>query len=708
MSPVLFGQIDHWETVIYEDDNWAYLTPTTPVDPSWVSLSFNDNNWLLGPGGFGYGDGDDNTVFVNASSCYQRIEFNIASIDAIESLILNIDYDDGFVAYLNGVEIARENITSNGQPSYNTYANSNHEAQLYQGGTPEGFNLPLDLVVNGTNLLCVQTHNVSFSSSDFSSRVFLSVGILNNSQNYGPVPDWFEAPFLFTSSNLPIVIINTENEQEIPDDPKINGTMGIIYNGEGVRNYLSDSFDEYSGPIGISKRGSSSQGFPKKQWGIETRNNQGEPFDVTVFNMAWDNDWVLYAPYSDKSLIRNVLAYQMGWDMGIYAPRTKLVEVVLNGNYEGVYVFTEKIKRKDGKVGGNDIEIGENTGNDITGDYILKLDKTTSEGVISWYSPFPPYPGAGNTVNFQHHDPAIDELSVFQKTYIKDYITAFESALDGPNFTHPTLGYRPFIDLKSFINFFLVNEISKNVDGYRISSFIHKLRTSEGGVIYAGPLWDFNLAFGNANYCQGWSTEGWQKDFYLACGGKVPFWWNKLVLDTYFTHDLKCHWLQMRQSAWHTDSLMARIDSLANYLEEAQQRNFQRWEIHSTYIWPNEFVGDNYEEDVSFLKNWITSRVLWMDDNMPGDCPDLGVVQEKVTRLQVAPNPSHEHFNFTFGSFVSDGSILIKDLNGKILFLDTKISGKGYLLSLPNMTTGLYHYQVVLDGQVENGKLIIN
>ncbi len=131
--------------------------------------------------------------------------------------------------------------------------------------------------------------------------------------------------------------------------------------------------------------------------------------------MAWDNDWVLYAPYSDKSLIRNVLAYQMGWDLGVYAPRTKLVEVVLNGSYEGVYVLTEKIKRKDGKVGSNDVEIEENEGNDITGDYILKLDKTTSGGVVAWYSPVPPYAGANQAVGFQYHDPKFDELSVFQK-----------------------------------------------------------------------------------------------------------------------------------------------------------------------------------------------------------------------------------------------------------------------------------------------------
>ena len=157
--------------------------------------------------------------------------------------------------------------------------------------------------------------------------------------------------------------------------------MGIIYNGEGVRNYMTDPFNEFDGNIGIELRGSSSQMFPKKQWGLETRDNFGNRNDVTLFNMAYDNDWILYAPYSDKSLIRNVMAYQMGRDLGGYAPRTKLCEVVLNGDYHGVYVLTEKIKRKDGKVGTNDVKPQDISGNELTGDYVIKIDKTTSGGV---------------------------------------------------------------------------------------------------------------------------------------------------------------------------------------------------------------------------------------------------------------------------------------------------------------------------------------
>jgi len=300
--------VDHWETVVNEDDVWRYTVPNSPVSTSWITLGFNDASWNTGQGGFGYGDGDDNTVIPASISCYQRIIFNIIDINAIDEVLLNIDYDDSFVAYLNGVEIARNNITSFSQPPYNQLSDGLREALLYSGGVPSQFVIGNSLLQNGANVLCIQTHNQAISSSDMSSRTWLSLGINNTSTNYGSNPIWFNPPLIFTSSNLPIIVINTAGGSGIPDDPKIDATMGIIYNGEGIRNYMTDSFNEYNGNIGIETRGSSSQSFPKKQWGLETRDPSGVRFDVTIFNMAYDNDWILYAPYSDKSLIRNVLA----------------------------------------------------------------------------------------------------------------------------------------------------------------------------------------------------------------------------------------------------------------------------------------------------------------------------------------------------------------------------------------------------------------
>lgn len=700
--------VDHWETVVYEDDSWKYIVPTSAVSLAWNTLAFNDASWLNGTGGFGYGDGDDNTTFASSISCYQRITFNITDINAIDMVILNIDYDDAFVAYINGAEIARDNITSAGQPLYSQPSDGLHEAQMYSGGSPTQLEISSTNLQNGLNVLCVQTHNQSVTSSDMSSRTWLSLGINNTSNNYGTTPIWFNPPIVFSSSNLPIIVINTAGGASIPNDPKLDATMGIIYNGEGVRNYMTDPFNEYNGDIGIETRGSSSQMFPKKQWGLETRDPMGNRHDVTIFNMAYDNDWILYAPYSDKSLIRNVLAYQMGWDSERYAPRTKLCEVVLNGQYEGVYVFTEKIKRKDGKVGSDDLETFDTIGNELTGDYVLKVDKTTSGGVVAWSSPFPPYTGATEVIGFQMQDPPLDSLVPAQLNYIQTYITNFEVALNGPNFTDPALGYAPYIDIGSFVDFMLINEMSKNVDGYRISSFLHKLRTSEGGKIVAGPLWDFNLAFGNANYCDGGNTSGWEIDFYQICGGgwQNPFWWEKLTQDPNYTHELNCHYQEMRLGKWHTDSLMARIDTLASYLDESQQRNFQRWPILGTYVWPNNFVGSTYAEEITYLKTWITDRLNWLDANMFGSCSDLGINEENPFSIHVYPNPASQYIEVSSNSELSSEQILIYNQLGELVLKQSVLDSK--LINISMLESGMYIYKIIDQNvQKASGKLSI-
>jgi hypothetical protein len=144
----------------------------------------------------------------------------------------------------------------------------------------------------------------------------------NPSITYGPTPSWFVPPFILTSSNLPIVVLDTYNV-DIPDEPKIDGTMGIIFNGDNQMNYLSDPFNEFYGQIAIEKRGSSSNDFPMKSYGLETRGPDSVNYNVSLFDWPSDNDWILHAPYTDKAMIRNVLTYDLGRQMGQYAPRTK-------------------------------------------------------------------------------------------------------------------------------------------------------------------------------------------------------------------------------------------------------------------------------------------------------------------------------------------------------------------------------------------------
>lgn len=175
----------------------------------------------------------------------------------------------------------------------------------------------------------------------------------------------------FDSTNLPIILIDTQGN-EIIDEPKIQARMKIIFNNDGKTNRISDSANIYNDYIGIEIRGSSSQMFPKKAYSIETRDSSGEDNDVSLLGFPEESDWVLYAPYSDKTLLRNVLAYKFANNLGRYASHTKFCEVFLNGDYIGVYVFMEKIKRDKNRVDIKKLEPEDNSGDALTGGYLLQ------------------------------------------------------------------------------------------------------------------------------------------------------------------------------------------------------------------------------------------------------------------------------------------------------------------------------------------------
>ncbi len=665
------AQLNHWETILYDSTTWKYQVPNANTPNNWQATNFNDATWNSAKGGFGFGDNDDFTVLpTNSTAVYLRRTFDITDLSSIIALAMHIDYDDGYIAYLNGIEMARNGIP-NGVPGYNTFATMSHEAQLYQNGQPDLVLLTANqfqgILVQGANTLCVAVFNQTVNSSDFTCRPFLSVGTSNSNQTYYTTPAWFSDPAIFDSSTLPIVVLDTYGVN-IPDEPKIDAMMGIINNGPGQVNYINDAYNEFYGQIAIEKRGSSSGGFPQQSYGLETRGPDSVNYNVSLFDWPSDNDWILYAPYTDKALMRNVLTYKLGNEMGSWAPRTQFCEVILNGNYIGVYVLMERIKTNPGRVNIDQLDFSDTMDNHITGGYIVKVDKTTAGGVIAWTSPYTcQAPGTG-PIHFQLHDPALDTIHPLQKAYIQDYITDWEVALKSPTFTDPVNGYKAYIDVASFIDYFLLTELSKNVDGYRISTFLHKQRFSEGGKLVAGPLWDYNIAWGNANYCQGGNTTGWEINFNSICGGsgalQNPFWWNRMLEDTLYANEVNCRWTELRQSTLSDTVLFQFIDSMANLLEIPAQRHYQKWPILGNYVWPNNFIGQTYQEEITYLKNWISNRTTWMDANMFGTCtanhPEL-----LQTNLVIYPNPTTSMLQIS--GLTGNGQLEIIDSFGKSL-----------------------------------------
>ncbi len=401
----------------------------------------------------------------------------------------------------------------------------------------------------------------------------------------------------FINSNLPLILINTHGKT-INDEPRIWSEMQIINN---TNNILRDSTKSFKYGITIETRGSTSQSFPKKPYGFTTVTKALVDTNVSLLGYAEEHDWILNATYNDKSLMRDVLAYEMARRTGRYATRHRYCELFINGNYEGIYVLLEKVKRDKFRVNISKLEPKDSVGNALTGGYILKIDKTTGNNNGGFTS---------NGVYFQYDYPNGDVLVKQQSTYIQNYINSFETALAGSNFQNPTTGFRQYADASTFIDLSIINEISKNVDGYRLSTYLFKDRDSKGGKLRMGPVWDFNLAWNNADYNNSSSPQGWEIDL----SGGAPFWWKRFRQDTTYVKDYYCRWNQLRQSTLSLYNINNFIDSTYKLLEDASYRNFTRWPVMGIYIWPNPSpLSYSMKEEVDSLKSWIQKRFEWMD-----------------------------------------------------------------------------------------------
>ena len=416
------------------------------------------------------------------------------------------------------------------------------------------------------------------------------------------------------SSSLPIVIITTPNAEPIPDEPKITADMAIIDNGPGQMNDVDDPPNDYDGKIGIELRGSTSQDlYPKKQFALETRDELGENNNVSLLGLPKENDWILHAPYSDKTLIRNALAYKLAGQIMPYAPRYRFCEVIVNDEYQGVYLLLEKIKRDNDRVDISRLDPDENAGDALTGGYILKLDKWNGSDNDGFPSDYPPQPGAIQQTIFQYHYPKPEDISNPQKAYIQEFMHEFDDVMASDNFADSTTGYHQYIDALTFVDYMIVNEICKNVDAYRLSTYFYKDRDSIDGRLKMGPVWDFNLGFGNVDFCMGPSPTEWVLNYSNYCPADnwiIHFWWEKLRFEEGFRALARERYFSLREDLFSNQKIWACIDSLVNHLDDARERNFEQWPIHGEYVWPNAYVGGNYDDDLNYLKK-LAGRSIW-------------------------------------------------------------------------------------------------
>tara|TARA_B100000941_G_C28507264_1_gene558127 strand:- start:1671 stop:3848 length:2178 start_codon:yes stop_codon:yes gene_type:complete len=610
---VCFGQRG-WETAIFAEDLWKYIVPTSSINENWNNINFDDSAWMEGIGGFGYGDNDDGTILDQINSVYFRRVFEINDISKLKKGLIHADYDDGFVAYVNGFEIGRSsNLSDFGSyVPFDANTSFDQEASLYLGYYPDEIILDsldiMNLLIEGQNVLAIQVHNVSTNSSDMSGNFYLSFEVQDTVDMYDEVPDWFIEPIIFNTSNLPIMVIDTYGNQ-ILDEPRIDAFMGIIDNDSGV-NIIGDNYNGYDGQITIEKRGNSSQWNDKTPYRFETVNEQGENNNVSLLGMPEENDWVLYAPWQDKSMIRNILTYKISNDLDRYAPRTKLIELYLNDEYKGVYVLMEKIKRDANRVNISKLNSDEISGDDLTGGYILKFDWFfTGDNLGGFESDID-----GNIYNY--HYPKPSDIVPEQENYIINYINDFETIMSSDQYNDQSTGYPSVLNVDSFVDFILLQELAKNVDAYRLSTYLYKDKESVDNRLTAGPVWDFNHGYGNCDYGETWEFTNWLLEYNPEGGDQMSFWWELIWQDDYFQNKISERYTELRSTVFSEIYIYGVIDSLVNELGSSVDRNFSKWPILGLYVWPNYYVFDTFEQEIDYLKGWISDRLNWMDSQI--------------------------------------------------------------------------------------------
>lgn len=416
------------------------------------------------------------------------------------------------------------------------------------------------------------------------------------------------------TSDLPIIVVdsfgrNLDGESSANSQNPRRPVHGIFFdiNPETGRASPQDAPD-FEGAAGMRVRGQTSSGFPKKQYSFETWDSEGNDKDVSIFGMPSESDWVIHAPYSDKTLMRNKIVYDTSRENGYPGVRTRFCELFYNGNggdvsmadYRGVYVFMENIKANEDRVPIKRLDPCDTAEPAVTGGYIWKKDKGANADVT--FSTI----REGHTMAFVEPDAP----SSRQRIWLDRYVDQFETALHRSNFDDPDLGYARYINVQSFIDTHIWVELYKNIDGFRLSSYYYKDR---GKKIEAGPVWDYNLSLGNANYLSGENPSGWY--FSLISPQQYPYY-SRLFRDPEFVVQYWDRYFELREGILSEASLMGRIDGYTAEIEEAARRNFSKWRILGTHLWPNASGSSSrrtHQSEVDWMKNWLRNRLRWYD-----------------------------------------------------------------------------------------------
>lgn len=690
---------------VISDTTFKYFPGNSQPSDEWKISSFDDSAWLTGTYSVGWGDSDDYTTIEKVPSCYLRYKFDLtdSAKAAIQDLVFFADFDDAFVAYINGIEFARVNLGEFNSPvAFNQLADRSHEAEFYRNTNYPVLGYYIDDTIvekhlfEQDNILAIEVHNDSISGSDLSMY-----SALINTEGYYNIFDIvsrYKRSVELDSSNLPIVVLESDefgilvDPEGYEDIPKVTAKMGIIDNGTGKYNHPGDPHNNYSGEIGIEVRGQSSSTFPKRSYNFELRDPQGNDTSLSLLGLPKESDWILQGPFADKSQIRNALIFELGRKTGHWNPRTAFCELILNGEYLGLYTIIEDIKRDTFRIDVANLNSTETAGNDVTGGYILKYDK------------------GGSTTQIKIVYPKAKDLQPEQEEYIEQFIAEYDSVLRTNDGIDPIKGYKKYIDNISLIDYMIIAEFAKNCDSYLFSSYLYKDRDDRNNKLVYGPLWDFDLCFGNSIWQEGFQTEEWQ----FAYPGNDRFHARRLLEDTAFVSLFENRWQTMRAGFLSNDSVFARIDSLTSWMTGPIERNYQIWPVIGKGVFFPAYETFTYEEEINYIKNWLTERTSWIDENITEiyypvthytSVDEIPFAENKVVET-IYPNPFTDEINISLNlENQSAVQVCLISVNGQVNEIISPVNTErgNYIIHwkadryYPN---GIYILEVRIDGKV--------
>jgi hypothetical protein len=468
------------------------------------------------------------------------------------------------------------------------------------------------------------------------ASVFFGFTLLLSQSCSDPAPQ-NKGPFSVDigESQIPYIVIDTKGTA-IQYEPKIAATLKVFEEKVLVQEQ----------EIGIEFRGKTSYRLSnKKGFNIEATDGAGNDMEVSFFGLPAEEDWRLIGHVVnlkdkyifDKTLMYNYVGYELSRSIGRYASRAKFVEVELNGEYLGVYVFMERLKRDSNRI---NIKSLNSSSTNNTGGYIITIDKASigdagagkplsyfdnnwdddarytaqnsfrskydiSKNLITFPAYGAPYhPQKYLETYFLYEYPKAEDITQTQKDYIANHIHQFETALINDNFSTNTRTYTNFIDRASFVDYFIINELCRNVDAYRLSTYLQKDRD---GKLAMGPVWDMDIAFDNGGRTP---INNWVINYNSYVTGTdpwmMPFWWPRLLEDPQFKAEVKQRWATVRSNQFSNANLTELVNSTASYLKTngAAQRNYTKW---------NKGIGVNYDDSIESLKSFLVQRASWMD-----------------------------------------------------------------------------------------------